>query len=107
MRTELVLLTIIAEAVLEHRLVAEVNAAGATGWTITPARGQGSRGVRASEWEGGNVRLETLCSAAVADQLLTVLERQYFAHYAVVAFAHPVSVLRGEKYDVPGATPAG
>jgi hypothetical protein len=98
MRTELQLVTVIAESILEHRLVHEVQAAGATGWTITPARGEGSRGVRAADWEGGNIRLETLCSAQVADRLLAVLERDFFAHYAVVAFTQQVSVLRGEKY---------
>lgn len=103
MRTELQLVTVIAESILEHRLVHEVQAAGATGWTISPARGEGSRGVRAADWEGGNIRLETLCSPAVADRLLAVLERDFFAHYAVVAFIHPVSVLRGEKYDMPSA----
>jgi hypothetical protein len=106
MRTEMQLVTVIAESLLEHRLVHEVQAAGATGWTITPARGEGSRGVRAADWEGGNLRLETLCSADVADRLMAVLERDYFEHYAVVAFIHPVSVLRGEKYHpsgVPGA----
>jgi nitrogen regulatory protein P-II 2 len=101
MRIELELVTVIAEALLEHRLVHEVQAAGATGWTIGPARGEGSRGVRAGDWEGGNIRLETLCSPAVADRLLQALERDFFPHYAVVAFVHPVSVLRGEKYDMP------
>lgn len=101
MRTELHLVTVIAESILEQRLVHEVQAAGATGWTISPARGEGSRGVRAADWEGGNIRLETLCSPTVADRLLDVLERDFFAHYAVVAFIHPVSVLRGEKYNMP------
>jgi nitrogen regulatory protein P-II 2 len=55
--------------------------------------------MRAADWEGGNIRLETLCSAQVADRLLAVLERDYFTNYAVVAFVHPVSVLRGEKYQ--------
>jgi hypothetical protein len=98
MRQQLSLVTVIAEAVLEHRLVSEVRSAGATGWTITTARGEGSRGVRASEWEGGNIRLETLCSPAVADLLFAALEAHYFPHYAVVAFEQQVSVLRGEKY---------
>jgi hypothetical protein len=34
----------------------------------------------------------------VADRLLAVLERDYFTNYAVVAFAHRVEVLRGDKY---------
>lgn len=101
MRAELMLLTVVAESLLENRLLHEVAESGATGWTVSPARGQGSRGVRASDWEGGNIRLEVLCPPDVADRLLHVLEADYFAHYAVVAFVHPVEVLRGEKF---GAT---
>ncbi|MGB7981569.1 MAG: hypothetical protein WCF36_12335 [Candidatus Nanopelagicales bacterium] len=95
---ELMLVTVIAEAVLEHRLVRDVAAAGAHGWTVCDARGQGSRGVRADEFEGSNVRLETLVSATVADAFLTVLARDYFPRYAVVAWSTPASVVRPEKY---------
>jgi nitrogen regulatory protein PII len=90
--------TIIAEAVLEERLIREVKQAGATGFTLTAARGEGSRGVRASEWEGQNTKLETLVSAETANRLLTVLAERYFQHYAVVAYVEEVEVVRGEKY---------
>ncbi len=90
--------TIIAEAVLEERLIREIKALGAKGYTLTAARGEGSRGVRASEWAGQNVKLETLVSAEVADRLLTHLAERYFAHYAVVAYVENVAVVRGEKY---------
>ena len=99
MRTEpLKLLTIIAEALLEDRLIHDLEAAGARGWTLSQARGQGSRGVRASEWEGRNVRLETLVAPEVADRLLEILDERYFPHYAVVAFVQDVQVVRGDKY---------
>ncbi len=90
--------TIIAEAVLEERLVREVRTLGAKGYTLTAARGEGSRGVRASEWAGQNIKLETLVSAAVADRLLTHLAQHYFEHYAVVAYVENVEVVRGDKY---------
>ncbi len=95
---ELILVTVIAEAILEHRLVRDVAASGAHGWTVCDARGQGSRGIRADEFEGANVRLETLVSAQVADAFLTVLARDYFPRYAVVAWTTPAAVVRPEKY---------
>ena len=99
MQTEaLVLVTVIAEAVVEHRLVRDVVAAGAHGWTICDARGQGSRGVRAAEFEGSNIRLETLVSAEVADRFLEMLARDYFPRYAVVAWTTPAHVVRPAKY---------
>lgn len=90
--------TIIAKALLESRLVHDIKQAGARGYTITEARGEGTRGVRASEWEGQNIRLETLVSEAVADRILAHLAEHYFAHFAVVAFTDTVAVVRGERY---------
>ena len=93
-----ILVTVVAEAVVEHRLVRDLAACGARGWTICDARGQGSRGVRADEFEGSNIRLDTLVSPEVADQLMEVLARDYFPKYAVVAWTTPAQVVRPGKY---------
>ncbi len=90
--------TIVAEALLEERLLREIRELGAQGYTVGQVRGEGSRGVRASEWEGKNVRIETLVSAEVADRILTHIAEEYFEHYAVVAYLSDVQVVRGEKY---------
>ena len=90
--------TIIAEALLEDRLLRDVRRLGSRGYTITDARGEGSRGVRASEWEGRNVKLETIVSPEVADRVLEWLAAHYFEHYAVIAYVEAVEVVRGEKY---------
>lgn len=92
------LVTIIAEGFLEEKLVRDIKRLGAKGYTITDARGEGSRGVRASEWEGSNIRLETIVSPAVADKILGHLAEVYFANYAVIAFVENVEVVRGDKY---------
>lgn len=91
-------ITIIAEALLEDRLLREIRELGAKGYTVGEVRGEGSRGVRASEWEGKNVRIETLVSADVADRILAHVAEHYFEHYAVVAYLSDVEVVRGEKY---------
>lgn len=91
-------ITIISERLLEDRLVRDLQLCGATGYTITDARGAGSRGVRVSEWEGGNIRLETLVSPDVADKILELLNKKYFEHFAVIATLESVEVVRGEKY---------
>jgi nitrogen regulatory protein P-II 2 len=102
MRVETVplkLVTIVAEALLEDRIVDELLRLGARGYTVTGAHGRGSRGVRASEWEGKNVRIETLVRAEVAERILDHLARRYFALYAVVAYVQTVEVVRGDKYQ--------
>ena len=93
-----VCVTIIAEAVLEQRLVRDLQALGVQGWTVTDARGQGARSVRASEWEGADVRLETLVLPEVADLVLDLVVQDYLPHFAVIAWTSPVQVLRGDTH---------
>ncbi|HEX8319766.1 P-II family nitrogen regulator [Longimicrobium sp.] len=90
--------TIISEAVLEPEILRMVKELGARGYTTVQARGEGSRGVRASEWEGHNVMVEVLVDAATADRILGHVAEHYFEHYAVVAYLTDVRVVRGGKY---------
>jgi nitrogen regulatory protein P-II 2 len=94
-----VCLTIVAEAVVEKRLLDDLEAAGAGGWTITPGRGKSAGRVSPSDWEGANVRIETVGSPTTVDRLLEMLARDYFPHYAVVAWTCPVSVVRAGKFS--------
>lgn len=96
--TRLRLVTIIGEAVLERRLLHELPALGATGWSIGRVDGQGSRGVRSSEWEGPNLRLEIVASHEVAERILAHLAAEYFDHFAVIAYLSDIDVARGDKY---------
>jgi hypothetical protein len=92
------LVTIVAETAIEDRLVADVRRLGATGYTIAPAGGEGSRGLRTDDLGGQNVRLETLVTAEVADRILAHVAERYFPHHACVAWVSEVRVVRGEKY---------
>jgi nitrogen regulatory protein P-II 2 len=92
------LVTIVAEPVLEEKLVAELHALGARGHTAVPSRGSGSRGMRASDPPGAGVRIELVVSEAVADRILDHVATRYFPHYAVIALVADVQVVRGEKY---------
>ncbi|MBK8980148.1 MAG: transcriptional regulator [Planctomycetes bacterium] len=92
------LVTIVAEAVLRERVVRELRDAGARGYTLTTCEGEGSRGVRASQWEGGNLRIETIVEAAVAERILTGIADEFFENYAVIVWTQDVEVVRGGKY---------
>lgn len=92
------LVTIVAEPVLEERLVEALHRLGASGHTVTSVHGAGSRGMRASDPPGEGVRIEVVVSASVADRILEHVATQYFPHYAVIAFVGDVRVVRGEKY---------
>lgn len=95
---DLTLVTIVAEALLERRLLDDLRHLGATGYTIGAARGEGSRGSRSGDWEGGNIRVEVIVSNTTASAILDRLAERYFEHYAVIAWTSDVHVLRGEKY---------
>jgi nitrogen regulatory protein PII len=92
------LVTIVAEPVLEEHLTAELKRLGARGFTVTDSRGEGSRGIRASELPGAGIRIETVVSTEVADRLLAHVAKHYFPNYAVIAYVSTVEVVRGEKY---------
>jgi hypothetical protein len=93
------LLTVVTEAVLERELVAELEALGVRGYTITDARGKGSRGRRQSDWaQESNIRVEVVCEPALAERVAGHLRDRYYDHYAMVLFLQDVSVLRPEKF---------
>ena len=90
--------TIIAERVLRDDLLELLKRLGATGWTLTAVEGEGSRGIRASEWEGSSVQIDTLVSTEPADAIMDEVGEKYFADWSVIVYAADVEVLRGEKY---------
>ncbi len=93
------LLTVICEAALEKKLLADLQQLGVPGWTISDARGRGGRGVRSAGWDTeGNIRLEIICSEALAERLLEHLQQRYYANYAMVCYLSEVRVLRPEKF---------
>ncbi|MBU1329837.1 MAG: transcriptional regulator [Gammaproteobacteria bacterium] len=93
------LLTVIAEAALEKKLVTDLEQLGAPGWTISDARGRGGRGVRSAGWEAeGNIRLEIICNRELAERIASHLQAQYYADYAMVCYLSQVEVLRPEKF---------
>jgi nitrogen regulatory protein P-II 2 len=92
------LLTVIAEAVLEPRLIEDVKRLGAKGYSVGHVRGEGATGRRTVDWAGPSVRLETVVTDAVAADILDHLAAEYFAHFAVVAWLTPVRVARPERY---------
>jgi nitrogen regulatory protein P-II 2 len=91
-------ITIVAERLLRDELLALLKRHGATGWTITAVEGEGSRGVRASEWEGRNVQIDSLVSPEISGAIMQEIGDRYFEDWAIIVYAADVDVLRGTKY---------
>jgi hypothetical protein len=66
-------LTIVAEGILEERLLAVIEECGARGWTVSMAQGHGPSHHGVSGIEGGNVRVETLVAEDVAARIWSAL----------------------------------
>ena len=97
--TRRTLLSVICEASIEAKVAADAKRLGAHGYTVSDARGWGERGERDGGWPmSGNVRIDVLCEAAVADAIAAHLQARYFASYAMVCYLSDVSVLRSEKF---------
>jgi nitrogen regulatory protein PII len=93
------LVTIVTEAMLEQRLLKDLPQLGAHGYTVTEARGKGSRGERDASWEpSGNIRVEVVCDATVATAIAEFLWERYYSDYGMILFMSDVEVLRPEKF---------
>lgn len=100
--TNLILLTIIAEDELESRLVADLKKLGVIGYTIHTVRGDGHHGLlRASHWEGDNIKIEIIVDNTLADAVSEHIAKEYFPHFATILYMLPVQVLREEKFTKP------
>jgi nitrogen regulatory protein PII len=93
------LLTIICEAALEARLIKDLELLGAPGWTISDARGRGSRGVRNAGWANdGNIRVEVVCTHDLAERAAHTIQQRYYDNYAMICYLSEVEVLRPQKF---------
>jgi len=93
------LLTLICEAALENRLVKDLEQLGAPGWTLSDARGSGSRGVRSAGWDNdGNIRVEVICNRELAERIAGHVQERYYDNFAMICWLSDVEVLRAGKF---------
>ncbi len=92
------LLTIIAEEALASMIEKEIVALGAKGYTTSSVSGKGLSGIRDNQWEGENVKIETIVSDDNCTLILDHLQKKYFDRYAIIAFHHPVNVIRTNHF---------
>lgn len=93
------LLTLICEAALQNRLVKDLEQLGAPGWTLSDARGSGSRGVRSAGWDNdGNIRVEVICNRELAEKLARHVQERYYDNFAMICWLSDVEVLRAGKF---------
>jgi nitrogen regulatory protein PII len=93
------LLTIVTESLLETSIIEALDDLGVSGYTIVNARGRGSRGVRDAGWESsGNIRVEVVCDATMAERIAESFRNKFYANYAMILYIGDVTVLRSDKF---------
>ena len=68
---ELTLVTIITERLLRDEIIDRLKETGVSGYTLSDTTGEGSRGIRASDWEGKNVKIEVIANHNMATKLFS------------------------------------
>jgi nitrogen regulatory protein P-II 2 len=92
------LVTIVALDSLSERIVTDIKACGSKGYTISSVEGEGMEGKHFTDWEGRNVRIDTLVKEDVAHKIMQVLADKYFERYSVIAFVTDAQVMRTDKF---------
>lgn len=92
------LVTIIALDVLQSKIIKDIKECGCKGYTIAEVEGEGIHSKHFTDWEGRNIRIETLVKEEVALKIMEVLSEKYFDKFSIVAFVSTVEVLRKEKF---------
>lgn len=86
-------LVIVTESVIESTIIEEILALGATGFTVSEARGLGTHGMRSGRWTaGGNVRIEVIGDEALCESIVATLQAKYDADYGLLMYSFPVNL---------------
>lgn len=92
------LITIVAEAVVERRLVDDVKKCGAKGYSLSHVTGEGVTGRHTLDLNGPSVRVESVVTDEVAERILEMLAAKYFERFAVIAWLTPARVARPDRF---------
>lgn len=94
------LITIICEAQLEKNLIEDLEGFKIGGYTICEAKGYGSKGLRAADWEQNrNIRVEIVCGPQDGENIMLHLKKEYYEDYAMISYMSDVDVIRAEKFE--------
>ena len=95
---------VITEKLIQKKVTDLIEAAGARGYTITPAGGKGSRGVRSTQRatvvdEFGNVKIEVITGDRdIANRISDEIAETFFDNYSGITYLEEVEILRPHKF---------
>jgi len=95
---------IVTENLILAKVASLIESAGATGYTVTPAGGKGSRGVRSTGRaavvdEFGNVKIEVITgNKETANRIADEVAERFFDNYSGITYLEEVEILRPHKF---------
>ncbi|MCC5814344.1 MAG: hypothetical protein JJT78_06275 [Leptospira sp.] len=92
------LVTIIILDSLERDVLDDLKSLGVSGYTSSPAQGEGLSHIRDSAWEGQNRKIETIVKDDTAFKIMERMSEKYFEKYSAIAYLSDVEVLRKERF---------
>ena len=93
------MITIVALDSLQNRLIEDLKNCGISGYTVSEVEGEGLHAQHFTDWEGRNIRIETITSEEKVLGIMEMLSQNYFEKYGVIAFVTTVEVLRKDRFD--------
>ncbi len=92
------IVTIISEPVLSNRLIEMIKSLGATGFTISDVRGEGSGEKNSGEVPSEKVKIEVIVDDELAQEIMDTIAKEYFPNYSLIIYASDIQVIRQEKF---------
>jgi nitrogen regulatory protein PII len=95
---------VITEKLIQNKVTDLIEAAGARGYTVTPAGGKGSRGIRSTNRanvvdEFGNVKIEVIVGDRdAANRIADEVAERFFENYSGITYLEEVEILRPYKF---------
>jgi nitrogen regulatory protein P-II 2 len=96
--SSIILVNIIAPESLKLSIIEDINANGAKSYTAYLVEGKGSYYEHITDWEGKNIKIETLVHENIANKIMEEIKNKYFNKFGVIVYSHPVNVIRQEKF---------
>jgi nitrogen regulatory protein PII len=98
-------LVIITEKLICEKICEIITQAGATGYTLTPAGGKGSRNMRSTSTRAtivddfSNIKIEVIVNnKQMAEEIIEQVASKYFNNYSGIAYVEDVGMLRQSKF---------
>lgn len=93
------LVTIICEPVIASNLVSMIQIMGASGFTVTDVRGEGSGEKSSGEVPSEKIKIEVVTGTDLAKEMMAEIGKVYFQNYSLIVYSTDIQIIRDEKFE--------